>query len=179
MSEGLPILGGCGLALGAWLLPRHVPTARTYSTPVLLLDFLPVLLAGNFVLTATGRPIFTGVLLISFGGGFALADRTKREVLREPVVFSEMSELRHVFTHPQLYLPFAGPALVMGGAAAAIALCITVLSFEPALWELDPLLLFLYGGLMVAAAWLISREPTLNGAAAGAGGARRHRGAVR
>ncbi|HJY48652.1 MAG TPA: hypothetical protein VJ349_08470, partial [Stellaceae bacterium] len=166
MSEALQIVVGCVLALGAWLLPRHVAKARTDSTPALLLDFLPVLLAGSFVLTATGRPIFTGVLLISLGGGFALADRTKREVLREPVVFSEMSELRHVFTHPQLYLPFAGPALVMGGAAAAIALCIALLSFEPSLWELDPLLLFLYGGLMVAAAWLISREPTLSAAAA-------------
>ncbi|HWO86703.1 MAG TPA: LTA synthase family protein, partial [Stellaceae bacterium] len=119
MSEALQIVVGCVLALGAWLLPRHVANARTDSTPALLLDFFPVLLAGSFVLTATGRPIFTGVLLISLGGGFALADRTKREVLREPVVFSEMSELRHVFTHPQLYLPFAGPALVMGGAAAA------------------------------------------------------------
>src|ERR1700736_4530930 len=166
MSEALQIVVGCVLALGAWLLPRHVAKARTDSTPALLLDFLPVLLAGSFVLTATGRPIFTGVLLISLGGGFALADRTKREVLREPVVFSEMSELRHVFTHPQLYLPFAGPALVMGGAAAAIALCIALLSFEPSLWELDPLLPFLYGGLRVAAAWLISREPTLSAAAA-------------
>ena len=82
-----------------------------------------MLLAGSLVLTATGRPIFTGALLVSLGAGFALADRTKRQVLREPVVFSEMSELPHVFTHPQLYLPFAGPALVIGGAAAAVAYC--------------------------------------------------------
>jgi hypothetical protein len=166
MSEALQIVVGCGLALGAWLLPRHVANARSDSAPALLLDFLPVLLAGSFVLTATGRPIFTGVLLISLGGGFALADRTKREVLREPVVFSEMSELRHVFTHPQLYLPFAGPALVIGGAAAAIALCIALLSFEPALWEPDRLLLLFYGGLITAGIWLTSREPTLGAAAA-------------
>src|SRR5438270_10738837 len=166
MSEALHIVVGCMLALGAWLLPRRVATARTDSIPALLLDVLPVLLAGSFVLTATGRPIFTGILLISLGAGFALADRTKREALREPVVFSEMSELRHLFTHPQLYLPFAGPALVIGGAAAAIALCLALLSFEPTLWEPDPLLLLFYGGLIVAGIWLISREPTLGVAAA-------------
>ena len=166
MSEALQVVVGCVLALGAWLLPRRVAKARTDSIPALLLDVLPVLLAGSFVLTATGRPIFTGILLISLGAGFALADRTKREVLREPVVFSEMSELRHVFTHPQLYLPFAGPALVMGGAAATVALCIALLSFEPALWEPDPLLLLVYGGLIVAGIWLISREPTLGAVAA-------------
>jgi hypothetical protein len=166
MSEVLYILVGCVLALGAWVLPRRVAKARTGSAPALLLDVLPVLLAGSFVLTVTGRPLFSGALLISLGAGFALADRTKREVLREPVVFSEMSELRHVFTHPQLYLPFAGPILVMGGAAAAITLCVALLSFEPALWEPDPLLLLLYGGLIVAGGWLISREPTLGVAAA-------------
>jgi Sulfatase len=166
MGEALHIAVGGLLALGAWLLPRHVAKARVHGTSALLLDFLPVLLAGSFVLTATGRPIFTGALLISLGAGFALADRTKREVLREPVVFSEMSELRHVFTHPQLYLPFAGPALVIGGAAAAAALCIALLSFERALWEPEPLLLLFYGGLIVAGIWLISREPTLGAAAA-------------
>src|SRR6201993_595020 len=161
MSEALHIVVGCVLALGAWLLPRRVANAHANNAPALLLDVLPILLAGSLVLTATGRPIFTGALLISLGAGFALADRTKREALREPVVFSEMSELPHVFTHPQLYLPFAGPALVIGGAAAAIALCVALLSFEPALWEPGPLLLLFYGGLLIAAAWLISREPTL------------------
>ncbi|MBV9686450.1 MAG: LTA synthase family protein [Alphaproteobacteria bacterium] len=99
------------------------------------------------------------------GAGFALADRTKREVLREPVVFSEMSELRHVFTHPQLYLPFAGPTLVIGGAVVAIGLCIALLSFEPELWEPNPLLVFFCGGLVAAGMWLVSREPILGGAA--------------
>ncbi len=166
MSAALQIAVGGLLALGTWLLPRYVAKAGVHSTPALLLDFFPILLAGSFVLTATGRPIFTGALLISLGAGFALADRTKREVLREPVVFSEMSELRHVFTHPQLYLPFAGPALVIGGAAAAAGFCIALLSFEQALWEPHPLLPLLYGGLIIGAIWLISREPALGAAAA-------------
>ena len=166
MSEALHIAVGCVLALAAWLIPRHVANTRTARSPALLLDVFPVLLAASLVLTATGRPIFTGVVLISLGAGFALADRTKRRVLREPVVFSEMSELRHLFTHPHLYLPFAGPALVGSGAALAIAVCVALLSFEPGLWEPDPLLVLSYGGLVVAGAWLMSREPALGAAAA-------------
>src|SRR5260370_6822868 len=106
MSEALHIVVGCVLALGAWLLPRRVAKARTDSRPAILLDILPVLLAGSFVLTATGRPIFTGALLISLGAGFALADRTKREGLREPGGFSAMSSPRHVFPHPPPHPPF-------------------------------------------------------------------------
>src|SRR6516162_7527626 len=166
MSYAFHLAVGSGLALAAWLIPRRVAFSTIANPPAILLDLLPVLLAGSLVLTATGRPIFTGALLISLGAGFALADRTKREVLREPVVFSEMSELRHVFTHPQLYLPFAGPALVIGGAAAAIALCVALLSLETALWEPDPSLLLVYGGLVVAGIWLISRQPTVGTAAA-------------
>ena len=110
MTEALDMAVGGVLALVAWILPRHVANARAVLTPTLALDLFPVLLAGSLLLSATGRPLFTGLLLASLGAGFALADRTKRAVLREPVVFSEMSELRHVFTHPHLYLPFAGPA---------------------------------------------------------------------
>jgi len=165
MSEALHIAVGCVLALAAWLIPRHIANTRTARSPTLLLDVFPVLLTASLVLTATGRPIFTGVVLISLGAGFALADRTKREALREPVVFSEMSELRHLFTHPHLYLPFAGPALVGGGAAVAIAICVVLLSFEPGLWEPDPLLVVSYGGLVVAGAWLMSREPALGATA--------------
>ena len=165
MSVALHIAVGGVLALAAWLIPRHVARAKPAGSLVVLLDFLPVLVVGSIALTATGRPIFTGALLLSLGAGFALADRTKRQVLREPVVFSEMSELRHVFTHPQLYLPFAGPALVIGGAAAAIALCLALLSLEPGLWRPDPLLILFYTSTVVAAAWLMSREPALGAAA--------------
>src|SRR5690348_8577105 len=105
MSEALHIAVGGVFALAAWLLPRRVAHARAARPPAVLLDVFPVLLAGGLLLAASGRPIFSGVLLAALGAGFALADRTKREVLREPVVFSEMSELRYLFTHPQLYLP--------------------------------------------------------------------------
>ncbi len=165
MIEALQIALGGMLVLAGWLIPRHVADARGASRPALVLDLLPVLLAGSLVLIATGRPIFTGVLLASLGAGFALADRTKRAVLREPVVFSEMSELQHVFTHPQLYLPFAGSILVIGGASVAIALCVALLSLEPGLWQPDPFLVLCYGGVLVGGTWLTSRQPALGAAA--------------
>ena len=126
MSELLQAAVGIALMLAAWLIPRHIAKARMAGLPAVLLDLLPVLLAAGLLLIATGRPIFTGFVLVSLGAGFALADRTKREALREPVVFSDMSELPHVFTHPQLYLPFAGPAWSLAGrwrrSLSAIAL---------------------------------------------------------
>jgi Sulfatase len=167
MSELLQAAAGIALMLTAWLIPRHVAKARVTRLPAVLLDFSPVLLAAGLVLTATGRPIFTGLALVSLGAGFALADRTKRDALREPVVFSDMSELPHVFTHPQLYLPFAGSGLVIGGALATIALAIALLWVEPPLWRPDTLLIVLLVAVVCAAGWVVSREPAL-GLAAGA-----------
>jgi hypothetical protein len=166
MSQALHFGAGGALALAAWLLPRRVANARRASFPILFLDMLPVLLAGSILLTATARPLFTGVVLISLATGFAVADRTKREALREPVVFSDMSELPQVFTHPQLYLPFAGPALVIGGAAVAVALCSALLPVEPRLWRPDPLLVLSYVLLVAGTGWFFSREPALGAAAA-------------
>src|SRR5207302_10939161 len=88
-----------------------------------------------------------------------------RQTLREPVVFSESVELPQVFSHPHLYLPFAGPGLVLGGAAAAVLLATVLLLEEPALWAPRP------GGalaallLIAAGFWLLLRNPLLREAA--------------
>ncbi len=167
MNELLQAAAGIALMLAAWLIPRHIAKARIAGLPAVLLDFSPVLLASGLLLTATGRPIFTGLAVVSLGAGFALADRTKREALREPVVFSDMSELPHVFTHPQLYLPFAGSGLVIGGALATVVFAIALVSVEPPLWRPDTLLIVPLVAVVCAAGWVISREPVL-GLAAGA-----------
>ena len=166
MSDLLQVAAGAALALTAWLIPRRVAKARLASLPAVLLDLFPVLLAAGLLMISTGRPILTGLALVSLGAGFALADSTKREALREPVVFSEMSELPHVFTHPQLYLPFAGPGLVIGGALATIALGIGLLFLEPPLWRPDAVLILLAAAIVGGAGWMISREPALGAAAA-------------
>lgn len=166
MDDWVQIGIGGVLMLAGWLLPRRVAAARSAAAPAILVDLLPVALTAALLLVTTGRPILSGLVVLAIGGGLALVDRTKRDVLREPLVFSDMSELPHVFTHPQLYLPFAGPTLVIGGAAAAAALGALLCWFEPRLWTADLDLTF--GSLLFtgAAIWLVSREPLLGRAAA-------------
>jgi hypothetical protein len=89
-----------------------------------------------------------------------------RDTLHEPVVFSEMSELPHVFTHPHLYLPFAGPGLVLGGVIGAAAAGVALLVFEPAATTPRPLLALMLLVLVGVAGWNVSREPLLARAAA-------------
>ena len=98
----------------------------------MLLDAAPFALGAALLAVATGRPLFAGVVVAALGAGFCLADHTMRETLREPVVFSESVELPQLFTHPHLYLPFAGPGLVMGGALAALAAAAGVAGFRAA-----------------------------------------------
>ena len=165
-AEALRIAIAAAAAAGGWLIPRRVAAARNTEPVAAVLDIFPLLLVGGLVLVATGRPMFTGLVLLSLGGGFALVDRAKRDALREPVVFSDMSELRHVFTHPHLYLPFAGPALVLGGAAGAIGLGVALLVLGPALWQPQPLAAFLCLLAVWLVGWVLSREPALGKAAA-------------
>ena len=55
------------------------------------------------------------------GVGLLVADRVKRAVLGEPVVFADRAELLDVVRHPELYLPFAGTGLFAAGAGALTA----------------------------------------------------------
>jgi hypothetical protein len=161
MRELLHLAFGGVLGSAAWLIPRRVAAAGPAGFGALLLDLSPVVLAGGLLLLATGRPLLSGFVLLSLGAGFALADQTKRKTLREPVVFTEMSELRHVFTHPHLYLPFAGSALVITGTVAAIAVVALLLLLEPEWWEPDPRLVLGMFCLVGAGGWMASRWPLL------------------
>ena len=80
----------------------------------------------------TRWPIFASAASFALGAGFAFADRTVRDTLREPVVFTALSEVPQVFTHPHLYLPFAGTSLVIGGGIAAVLGSLALSIAEPA-----------------------------------------------
>ena len=162
----LQLFGGTGLVALGWLLPRRVARARLRAVPALALDLAPFALGAGLLLLATARPLFAGLLAAALGSGLALADQVMRDTLREPVVFSEMSELPQVFTHPHLYLPFAGPGLVIGGAAGAVALGLALLLLEPSVWTPEPGIALLVAALVLAAGWLVSREPLLGALAA-------------
>jgi Sulfatase len=166
MTQLVHALVGLALALSGWLIPRRVAGARITSLAALLVDLLPVLLGWGLLLTMTGRPVFAGVAILAAGAGLALADQAKRDTLREPVVFSDMSELPQVFTHPQLYLPFAGTGLVLGGAAVALTSGAALFLLEPELWRPGPLLVLLPPALVVALGWAMARQPALGWVAA-------------
>lgn len=157
----LHLAAGLTLAATAWLFPRHIASARRGAPAALLLDAAPLLLGAAVLCLATGRPLFAGLVVLALGAGFALADHTMRQTLREPVVFSESVELPQVFSHPHLYLPFAGSGLVLGGAVAGIVLALALLVDEPPVWPARPIAAV--GMLLVSAigVWLLSREPLL------------------
>jgi hypothetical protein len=161
----LHLAAGILLAVVAWLVPRHVAGARRAAALILLLDLAPVALGAGLLGLATGRPLFAGLVVLALGGGFALTDSTMRQVLREPVVFSAAAEFPQIFTHPQLYLPFAGPVLVLGGAAAAVAGGIALLVIEPPLWAPRPIAALVALALIAACSWLAGHPPLLGAGA--------------
>ena len=124
---------GAGLALAVfgWLLPRWVAGAGRlgWAAP---LDAAPIVTVVLLLFLATGRPVYAGAIAFALGGGFAFADRTVRDTLRDPVLFSALSELPQIFTHPHLYLPFAGTGLVIGAVGATLLAGLALLVAEPA-----------------------------------------------
>src|SRR5713101_708021 len=161
----LHLAAGAFLVLAAWLVPRRIAGARRAAPIVLLLDVAPIALGAGWLGLATGRPLFAGLVVLALGAGFALVDYTMRETLREPVVFSAAAELPQVFTHPHLYLPFAGPVLVLGGAAAAILGGLALLVVEPPLWTPHPVAAVLLLAAIAGCGWLVGHEPLLGTAA--------------
>jgi hypothetical protein len=153
---------GAGLALAGagWLLPRWVAGARRPSWATLL-DAAPLAVVAMLLLLATGRPVYAGAIALALGGGFAFADGIVRNTLREPVLFSALSELPQIFTHPHLYLPFAGTRLVIGGAGISLLAGLALLIAEPAVLTPRPLMALLAFGVIAASLWRAGYEPWL------------------
>jgi hypothetical protein len=155
---------GLGLALAGWLIPRAVAGAWRVSCATLL-DAAPLAFVAFALFVASGRPVFSGAVVFALGAGFGFADRTMRMTLREPVVFTALSELPQVFTHPHLYLPFAGTGLVLGGVSAAILAGVALLIAEPAVMPPQPLLAAVVAAGVALLLWRVGREPWLGSAA--------------
>ncbi len=135
----LRLAAGLALCLATWslVLRQGVKARPLWRAPPLAaaLDIAPVLLGFAALLGATARPLLAGLVIAALAGGLSLADRVKRVVLDEPVVFADRAELLEVFRHPSLYLPFAGSAWVLGAVAAGLAALGLLLAWaEPALW---------------------------------------------
>jgi hypothetical protein len=146
---------GLGLSLAGWAIPRVMARAPVKAVRALALDLLPPFTFFIAYLALTARPLFAGVLTFAMMGGFAFTDWVKRDMLHEPVVFSDLGEAVELFRHPRLYLPFAGTGRVLAGAALAFSAFFALLALEPPVrpwpdWSaiLIPALLILVGAAL-------------------------------
>ena len=127
------LLACVAACLLAWwfILRRH---SRPTHWLAVALDGFPVLAGFALMLLASARPEVSALVIVALAAGLCLADVTKRDVLHEPVVFSDRSELLEVARHPQLYLTFvAGPALIGAIAAVIVAALGLLVWIEPPL----------------------------------------------
>lgn len=155
------IIGGLILTALGWIACRVAARAAPRRNWA-----LPVDLAGPFALfvllfAASARPWFAGAASLAVFGGFAFADATKRATLREPVVFSDVSELIELFRHPRFYLPYAGTGLVTGGALFVAAALLTLLILEPGQFAWSPWLALGAVALTVAGTVAAFHHPCL------------------
>ena len=140
---------------GSWLLLRH--RAGGGALGFVPLDVAPLLLGWAMLDSLAHRPILSAVAVAAAAAGLALADAVKRTTLLEPLVFADRAELLEVVRHPRLYLPFAGPGLVIGGALAALLAIAALFWLEPAAPYLPPL----EPALVIAALLLLPVRPSI------------------
>jgi hypothetical protein len=133
MSAAWSLSLGLLMTLAGWGAARAVAGAGL-NRPLMLLLHDALVPLGTFlvVLLMSGRPLLGGAVALGAFGGFAFADKVKRAVLREPIVFTDMSEVVELFRHPQFYLPFAGTGRVIAGAVLVVAAYVAILlAFRP------------------------------------------------
>jgi hypothetical protein len=156
---------GLALCLLAWWIVLSAGVGATGRVPfrARLLDVMPVLCGFVAALAVTARPILSGLMIGLVAVGLSVVDRVKRVVLLEPVVFADRSELIELVRHPQLYLPFAaGPAVIVGVAAALIAAVCGIAWVEPPLWPRSTLAFCLETAGALAAVLACFKVPSLH-----------------
>lgn len=149
------LVAGFLIVLATWLGLRWQVGAPLLGTPgrgrlrILAIDaFAPFAGFGLFLL-ATQRPVLSGLAVLALGIGMGVADRIKRIVLGEPVVFADRAELIEVVRHPRLYLAFVGMWQMVAGTAACILVVGGLVWIEPAAWDAG--IFFLWPRLILAA----------------------------
>ena len=131
---------GLAISLATWLGLRRLvgawPFGLDAKAPIatLALDAFPCVAGFGLFLLPTGRPILAGLTIMCLGIGMGVADRVKRAVLGEPVVFADRAELIEVVRHPRLYLAFVGTGRMIFATIAVVLAVIWVIDLEPPLW---------------------------------------------
>lgn len=124
------------ILVATWLMLRR--QAGGGSSILVLLDVAPILIGWFALAGLTRRPVTSAVVIFAASAGLAVTDAVKRATLREPLVFADRAELLEVVRHPELYLPFAGPVKIVGGALIAVAAAAALLWFEPPIIHVFP-----------------------------------------
>lgn len=122
---------GLAFAVAGWFMARILVGALS-CRPMAAFGLDAAVPGGLFAVLAatTARPISAGLAVLAACGSFAVADRVKRAVLREPVIFPDFYQLRELVRHPRMFLGFES-----GGRSAAVAVvtwAFLVLAFA---WE--------------------------------------------
>lgn len=114
----------------AWALPR----GRISLFPRDPLGALVLLLAASFacafLLIVTGSPLVSVVGVVAVAFALTLISNIKRDVLGEPLVFSDFALIVAVFRHPQFYISALRPwqLAVLGGGIVGLALTLGLLA---------------------------------------------------
>lgn len=136
------VLIGMAITLATWLGLRALVGAPLAGTPgrgrlfVLCLDALAPFAGFALFTLPTARPILAGLAVLCLAAGMGVADRVKRVVLDEPVVFADRAELLEVVRHPRLYLAFVGVWRMAAGATLCLASVALLVHLEPPLWHM-------------------------------------------
>jgi hypothetical protein len=155
----LHLLAGLAISLATWLGLRRLVGAPLLGHPepsrwtVLLIDAFPFIAGFGLFLLPTGRPILAGLTVLCLGVGMGVADRVKRVVLDEPVVFADRAELIEVVRHPRLYLAFVGTARMVIAVLVILLAIVWMIDLEPPLWHIN----LLEAGLLALVAIAIGR----------------------
>jgi hypothetical protein len=136
---GVQFAIGLALALVTWVgLRLLVGAPLLRGRPALLaLDMAAPLIGFLLFTLATARPIVAGIGIVALGVGLGVADRVKRAVLDEPVMFADRAELLEVVRHPRFYIAFVGTVPMVAGTIAIVALVAAMLWAEPPLWHVS------------------------------------------
>ncbi len=149
------LLIGTALALLGWYLPRVVAQTRFRWDMALAADLAPTIIGFAVFTALTARPVFAGILCLALMGGFAFTDLIKRATLREPAVFSDISELRELIRHPDLYLPFAGPWRVILVALLVFVLFVVAFIWDQPIWQLTAIRVAAVATVVGSIGWAI------------------------
>jgi hypothetical protein len=132
MGSLMAITIGLALTSPGWLLPRAVARTPFRASGALIADAALPFFLFALLAVATSRPIFSGIMVLALGAGFAFADRAKRMTLGEPVLFTDFFQTFDILRHPKICLIFLHPFATAAAAAAAAVTCAILLEAEPA-----------------------------------------------